>query len=299
MTPAVSVVIPVYNGEPYLALALDSVLAQTFTDFEIVLIDDGSTDRTMEIVHTYRRKAPSHFRTVITRQNKGIVQSLNEGIQECRGELIARMDADDIARPNRFALQVKYMSEHPECVLVGSRVMLIDPEGAPIREWITELTHEEIDRTHLERGWPVVHPTVMMRREVVNELGGYRKQYETLEDLDLFLRLAEHGKLANLPEVLLDYRQHFSSICHTRSGEQSAIRESLLRETCLRRGMAEPAHVDPPPPKPRVEVHRLWGWWALNAGHVQTARKHAMATLGRSPLSIESWRLAYCAVRGR
>jgi glycosyltransferase involved in cell wall biosynthesis len=298
MTPAVSVVIPVYNGERYLASAMDSILAQSFGDFEIILVDDGSTDRTMEIVHLYRKKAAGRLRTVITRPNKGIVVSLNEGVDECRGEFIARMDADDISRPERFMLQVQYLSENPECVLVGSRVLLIDPEGAPIREWVSELTHDEIDSAHLNRQWPVVHPSVMMRRQPLQQLGGYRQQYETLEDLDLFLRLAEVGRLANLPQVLLDYRQHFSSICHTRSGQQSAIRDAILRETCQRRGLPPLSAVAPPPERAQVDCHRLWGWWALNAGHVDTARKHARATLSRAPLSLESWRLAYCAVRG-
>jgi glycosyltransferase involved in cell wall biosynthesis len=296
-TPAVSVLMPVYNAERYLALALDSILAQTFTDFELIIVDDGSTDRSPEILGEYE-KNDRRIR-VLARPNTGIVGALNDGLKLCRAELIARMDADDISRPNRFALQVQHLRDNPDCALVGSRVLLIDPEGSPIREWITQLTHEEIDRAHLDRGWPVVHPTVMMRRALVEETGGYRKQYETLEDLDLFLRLAELGKLANLPDVLLDYRQHFSSICHTRSDHQSAIRHAILAETAQRRGTPSPDPVPPLPSKPRVECHRLWAWWALNAGHLPTARKHALQTLYRLPLSLDSWRLTYCALRGR
>jgi len=296
MTPAISVLLPVFNAERYLTLALNSILAQSFTDFELVIVDDGSTDRSPAILTDYARRDPRI--RIISRPNTGIVGALNDGLAQCRADLIARMGADDISRPNRFALQFDYLRNNPDCVLVGSRVLLIDPEGSPIREWITELTHDEIDRAHLDRGWPIVHPTVLMRRQLVEKVGAYRKQYETLEDLDLFLRLAEVGTLANLPDVLLDYRQHFSSICHTRSDQQSFIRDAILNETAQRRGIPRPAHAPPPPTRPRVECHRLWAWWALNSGHVKTARKHALQTLYRLPLSVESWRLTYCALRG-
>jgi len=296
MAPAVSVLMPVYNARRYLALALDSILGQTFEDFELVIVDDGSTDGSSAILRDYETR-DSRIR-ILARPNTGIVGALNDGLALCQAENLARMDADDISRPQRFERQVQALANNPEVVLVGARVMLIDPDGSPIREWIDQLSHDQIDEAHLNRGWPVVHPSVMMRRSLVTQLGGYRKQYETLEDLDLFLRLAEHGKLINLPEVLLDYRQHFSSICHTRSAQQSSIRDAILTEACRRRGLADPQRLPPPAEKPRVECHRLWGWWALNAGHVSTARKHALATLSRAPLSLESWRLAYCAARG-
>jgi glycosyltransferase involved in cell wall biosynthesis len=297
MAPAISVLMPVFNAERYLAAAVESILRQTLTEFELIVVDDGSTDRSPAILDDFAKR-DSRIR-IISRPNTGIVGALNDGLKECRADLIARMDADDVSRPTRLALQYDYLQSHRDCALVGSRVLLIDPEGSPIREWVTELSHDEIDRAHLERGWPVVHPTVMMRRQLVEQLGGYRKQYQTLEDLDLFLRLAEVGRLANLAEVLLDYRQHFSSICHTQSDRQSAIRDAILQETAQRRGLPPPATVPPPQPKPRSECHRLWGWWALNAGHIPTARKHALATLRRLPLSLESWRLTYCALRGR
>ena len=297
MAPAISVLMPVFNAQRYLAAAIDSILSQTFTDFELVIVNDGSTDDSPAILEDFARHDPRI--RIISRPNTGIVGALNDGLAECRAEFIARMDADDLSRPTRFALQYQHLNDNPDCVLVGSRVLLIDPDGSPIREWITELTHEQIDRAHLERGWPVVHPSVMMRRAPLQQVGGYRKQYETLEDLDLFLRLAEIGKLANLPEVLLDYRQHFSSICHTKSDQQNAIRDAILAETALRRGLPAPPHVPPPQSKPRSECHRLWAWWALNAGHIPTARKHALARLRMLPLSPESWRLTYCALRGR
>ena len=119
-----------------------------------------------------------------------------------RADLIARMDGDDVCLPHRFAKQVQYLADHPECVLVGSQVLLIDPEGLPICPHTqTRYSHEEIDHGNLNRGWPIVHPAIMMRRRAVERIGRYREQYKWLEDLDLFLRLAEIGKLANLTDM--------------------------------------------------------------------------------------------------
>ena len=296
-TPAVSVVMPVYNARRYLREALDSILHQTWREFELIAIDDGCTDGSGEILDEYA--AADDRITIIRRPNTGIVGALNDGLAAARGEFVARMDADDVSLPQRFARQLEHFRRHPNCVLVGSRVMLTDPAGRPIRTWATETTHAEIDAAHLTRGWPVVHPSVMMRRSSVEQVGRYREQYRTLEDLDLFLRLAEVGELNNLPEVLLNYRQHFASICHTETAQQAKIRDAILGETAARRGTPTPPGPPAPPKKSRAEAHRLWAWWALNEGHVPTARRHAASVVARAPWSPESWRLMYCALRGR
>ena len=296
--PAISVVMPLYNTERHLRAALDSVLAQTFTDFEVIAVDDGSKDGTLAILREYEAR-DSRLR-MISRPNTGIVGALNDGLAMARAEFIARMDGDDLCLPNRFAKQVDYLRQHPECVLVGSQVMLIDPEGdaiCPHRQ--TRFTHEEIDHDHLNRGWPVIHPAVMMRRNAVQTIGGYREQYKWLEDLDLFLRLAEIGKLANLPDTLLKYRLHFQSVCHTRYDIQGPLKMKLYAETRQRRG--ETVGDDTPKlpaAKSESEVHRMWAWWALKAGNVSTARKHALKTMQHAPFSGESWRIVACAVRG-
>lgn len=297
-SPPISVLLAVYNGQRYLPQAVESVLAQTFGDFEFIAIDDGSTDHTRSILETYAAK-DSRLR-LISRPNKGLTVTLNEGIGLAHGEFLARMDADDICRPTRFATQLAYLQSHPDCVLVGSRVLLIDPDGLPIRQACDEQTHEQIDQAHLNRLWPVVHPAVMMRTNAVRQVGGYRNQYNTLEDLDLFLRLAEVGKLANLPEVLLDYRQHFASVTHSRSEQQMRIRQSIYDETYARRGKASPteAPVVRDEPRRRSEQHQSWAWAALKAGNINTARKHALATVRQAPCSLDSWRVLACALRG-
>ena len=298
-SPAVSVLLPVYNVIRHLRPAIDSILAQTLRDFEFIVIDDGSTDGTAEILRQYAQ-ADSRIR-LISRPNKGLTVTLNEGIAMARASLLARMDGDDIALPQRLEKQSEYLGQQPDCVLVGSAVLVIDPDGLPIRQTCSEQTHEEIDHAHLNRGWPMVHPAVMMRTAAVRQIGGYRDQYDTLEDLDLFLRLAEIGKLANLPDVLLKYRQHFSSVTHRRYEQQMRIRQAIYDETYARRGIAAP-----PPmaatssgPRHRYQQHRSWAWAALKAGNVGTARKHALATVRHAPWRADSWKVLACALRGR
>jgi glycosyltransferase involved in cell wall biosynthesis len=299
MPPTVTVLLAVFNGQTYLRSAIDSVLAQTYVDFELLVIDDGSTDGTLPILREFE-KADPRVRP-ITRPNKGLTNTLNEGLGLARGKYLARMDADDLCLPTRFEKQVAYLDAHPDCVLVGSRVLLIDPEGMPLKEMATETAHEQIDHAHLNRGWPVVHPAVMMRLDAVQKAGGYRDEFNTLEDLDLFLRLGEVGKLANLPDVLLHYRQHFASVTHSKEARQMAIRQSIYDQARVRRGL--PPDVPPAPtrtePRKRFEQHRTWAWTALQNGHRNTARKHALTTLRLAPLAKESWRVMFCAIRGR
>ncbi len=298
-SPAVSILLPVHNGIRHLRPAVDSILAQTLRDFEFIMIDDGSTDGSADLLRQYAQ-TDSRIR-LVSRPNKGLTVTLNEGIALAAAPLLARMDADDIALPQRLEKQLAYLQDHPDCVLVGSAVLVIDPEGLPIRQMCSEQTHEEIDHAHLNRGWPMVHPAVMMRTAAVRQIGGYRDQYDTLEDLDLFLRLAEIGKLANLPDLLLKYRQHFSSVTHRRYELQRQIRQAIFDETYARRGIVAPpstAATAGSEPRHRYQQHRSWAWAALKAGNVGTARKHALATVRQAPWRVDSWKVLACALRG-
>jgi glycosyltransferase involved in cell wall biosynthesis len=295
---------PVYKARRYLRLAMDSILAQTFGDFELIAVDDGSTDDSLAILRQYEA-ADARVR-IISRANTGIVGALNDGLAAARGEFVARMDSDDLAALDRFEKQVAFLREHPDHVLVGSQVLLIDPDGEKLcPKSDTEYTHEKIDAAHLNHRWPLVHPTVMMRREAVNAVHGYRTKYQWLEDLDLFLRLAEVGKLASLPDVLLHYRLHPGSVCHTREEDQDVIRPELYREVYERRGIAPPQgnNKGRPDTVRRLgrpgERDKLWGWWALIGGNVRIARKYAFRTVRAAPFTVDSWRLVFCALRGR
>jgi glycosyltransferase involved in cell wall biosynthesis len=298
-SPAISVVMSVFNGDKYLRDAVDSILTQKFSDFEFIIVDDGSTDGSPQILQDYARK-DSRIK-LLSGPNKGLTRSLNQGLAEARGQFIARMDSDDISLPQRIEKQVEYLRDHPQTVLVGSSVEFIDPDGYPINTKPGMLlTHEQIDADLLKKGWPVVHPAVMIRRDALTKIGGYSEKYVTNQDHDLFLRLAEIGQLANLPEVLLKYRQHFASVSLSKSTQQGDTVEAILHETYQRRGMTIPANLLHSRPKSLspLDHRRNWAWAALAAGNVRTARRHALVILRESPLSPMSWRITYCAIRG-
>jgi hypothetical protein len=141
----------------------------------------------------------------------------------------------------------------------------------------------------------------MMRREAMMTVGGYRADLAVSEDLDLFLRLAEHGKLANLPEVLLEYRQHLQSVNYTKYDQQKAVKRQIVGDAYKRRGVPMPPNWSFRERKmlPHAEQYRRWGWAAMRNQNLAVARKHAWAALQKAPLSIDSWRLTVCAIRGR
>jgi glycosyltransferase involved in cell wall biosynthesis len=299
-SPTISCVTCVYNAGPYIDETVQSILAQTFADFEHILIDDGSTDDSLARLRRY--EAADRRIRLISRENRGIVASANEGLSLARGEFLARIDSDDVAAPTRFQKQLDFLRTHPECVAVGSRLQMIDPYGSPLGVSDHKLTHDEIECELLSgSGWALSQPAVMMRRESVTRLGGYRKQYECSEDLDLSLRLAEIGQLANLAEPLTSWRRHLASVNHTRHAQQDRNADGIIRETLKRRGLPVPdqLNLNRWRPLPAAEQLRQWAWAALKVGNVRIARKHATNMLRMKPLSLESWRLIYCALRGR
>ena len=297
--PLISVVMPSYNVAPYIGEAIESILRQTITDFEFLIVDDGSSDQTPRIVQEHaRHDARIRF---FPMKHEGYAKMLRFGLSQARATLIARMDSDDVSLPQRFARQIDYLKTNPDCVAVGSQVILTDPYGTPVESPKHPLAHAEIESDLLSgSGWAIVHPVVMMRREAVEAAGGYAQDLELCEDVDLFLRLAEHGRLANLPEVLLHYRQHPTSVNHTRYAQQQRVLPTVIAAAYARRGRAMPADWKCPERKvlPAVEQHRRWGWSALRLGKPSVARKHAFKVLRRMPLSLEAWRLTACAIRG-
>ena len=299
--PNVSVVMTVFNAERYLREAVESILGQTFRDFEFIIVNDGSTDASLDILNEYDQR-DDRIR-LISRGNTGIVAAANEGIATARGKYLARMDADDVSLPERFARQVEYLDAHPECVIVGSRVMSTDPHGIPVAPSEHALTHDEIDAQLMTvgGGWALLQPATMMRTEAVRKVGGYRGKYNISEDHDLFLRLAEVGKVANLSEVLFHYRRRYDGATHTHLHQLAEAKEKVLREAHERRGLPLPPDwkVEPWKPVPIGDQARIWGWAALRARNVRVAREHAWAAMRHSPFSPATWRLAFCAVRGR
>lgn len=205
-TPVISVAMPVYNGEKYLAAAIDSILAQTYTDFELIIIDDGSTDNSLQVLKEYQRH-DARIR-LIARQNKNLVTTLNDIISLARGKWIARMDQDDIALPLRFERQLDSL-EKTGADLCGSWVRFF---GTADKRIIKYPQSDEAIKMALLFGSPFAHPTVMMRNELVKNLH-YDKAWEKCEDYDLWERAARADWImSNVPEVLLLYRQHAAQI---------------------------------------------------------------------------------------
>ncbi len=207
--PIVSVVMCVYNGERYLTAAVDSILGQTMRDFEFVIVDDGSTDGTGAIL---RRYAETDDRVrVATRPHRGLIESLNDGCGLARGRYIARMDADDIALPDRLAKQVAFLDEHSEVSVVGGTIQMINDEGTALETIRLPEADREI-KERLPHENAVAHVTALVRKDVLRAVGGYRRAFAHAEDYDLWLRVADHYRLANLPDVLVRCRTHPGSV---------------------------------------------------------------------------------------
>lgn len=212
-SPRITVALSVYNNAEYLAEALDSILVQTVADFELVIVDDGSTDRSPAIIDHYAATDPRI--RVIRQANQGLVASLNHIIAVARGAYIARMDGDDVALPERFARQVAFLDAHPDHGVIGTQIRTIDARGARRSEPpIDHPLSADIIAATLPTASPLCHPSVMMRRDILEAAGGYRPAYRHCEDYDLWLRLAERTRIANLPERLHLYRYSPSQVSH-------------------------------------------------------------------------------------
>jgi glycosyltransferase involved in cell wall biosynthesis len=239
VVPAVSVVLPVYNSEPYLAEALDSILRQTFDDFELIAVYDASIDNSRSRLEDAARRDARV--SVVDGPGRGLVDALNLGLARARGEFIARMDADDVSQSTRFARQVEYLRANPQIAVVGSAITLIDAAGKVMREIEYPLTPVEVARFLIETGSALAHPAVMARRDAMLSVGGYRSLFQHAEDYDLWLRLAELHSLANLPERLLRYRHHDTkgSLRHA-AAQQLATHVARLCAKARRSGQPDP-----------------------------------------------------------
>lgn len=203
--PAVSVVMPVFNAQRYLSEAIQSILDQSFQGFELIAIDDGSTDQSSEILNAYAYR-DSRLR-VYRQTHRGLPATLNFGCALAQGRYIARMDADDIALPDRFAHQLPFLEAHPGVAILGTQLERIRADGTRIDTTNVPLSHGEII-ANMQEFCCMHHPTVMMRTAALRSIGGYREAFHSAEDHDLWLRAAEQFELANLPQVLLRYRIH-------------------------------------------------------------------------------------------
>ncbi|MGD0781133.1 MAG: glycosyltransferase [Dehalococcoidales bacterium] len=208
--PLVSIVMSVYNSEQYLMDAIDSILAQTFGEFEFIIIDDGSTDGSIEILNRYK-KNDARMKVYRLSQNVGIVEALNRGVKLTTGKYIARMDADDISLPERLERQLAFLDSNPEVGVLGTNIQLIDTAGKKYETLKFPTSHTQILWSLCFYN-PIVHPSVMIKRDILIRTNGYRSGYPCAEDYDLWTRLAGETRFANLSQILLLLRKHTTNI---------------------------------------------------------------------------------------
>ena len=225
-----SVVLPVYNGAAFLPLAIESILQQDDPDFELLLIDDCSTDQSAQIIRRYAA-SDSRIRPIFHSQNAGLAATLNEGLAEARTGLVVRMDQDDVALTKRIGTQVEFMQRRPDIVVAGSFAYHMGRRPADDRLVRLPVEHDEIVRT-LPRENCIYHPTVIMRRQEILSLGGYRAEFRNSEDYDLWLRAAKVHRMANIPEPLLRYRFSVTGLTLGRKWQQALYTKMAVISNC-------------------------------------------------------------------
>jgi len=258
MKPLISVVLPVWNGARWLTEAIDSIRRQTLDNFELIVVDDGSTDGSADIIEASAR---SDRRIRNFRQERyGLVAALNRGLSEAQGQLIARLDADDRVHLQRLQKQTEYLDQHLDVGLLGSWAELIDEQGSVIgfRKY---QTRPESLMPLLPRTNPLLHSSIMVRQSVLQKVGFYRPAFEGAEDYDLWLRVSEIAKVANLPEYLVQYRQLrcwiiFANLPKMRSPLRQASGEQLANLVAIRytHGSTSPLTVQNGP----AGLYRSW-----------------------------------------
>lgn len=296
--PIVSVLMTAYNSKPYIALAIESILRQTLESFEFIIIDDGSQDGTARVVRHYQDRDKRIV--FIPRQHRGIAAARNELVQKAGGEFVAVMDADDIALPERLQCQVDFLTTHLEIVCVGSAQDWIDAAGRYLWMHPEPQLDREIQSSLLVGKTCINNSSAMIRRQAVIQVGGYDPSLAQAEDLDLFLRLGEIGQLANLPQPLIQYRQHANSISDRRHLEHLQCQRLVCERAWKRRGITNLAmETKPWRPIDRRSRHQLmtkYGWWFFNRGDRPAAIAYALKALRALPLSRQSWTLLLCAL---
>ncbi|MEQ8848775.1 glycosyltransferase [Botrimarina sp.] len=289
--PRVSVLLPVRNGEKYLKAAIRSVVRQTFRDFELILLNDGSTDNTSRIIAREAKRDPR----IVCKQYEGmgLPAVLNQGLAEASGEYVARMDADDVCYPQRFAEQVKALEDHPDLVLVGCQLTRIDSAGFEIDKLILPTdTRQIVDNLLAGHGGQVMHPAFMFRTAAARRIGGYDEAYNTAQDFDFLLRIRQEGRIENLDQFLLKYRLHESSITKARAAEQRAAKLAALGRHLGSEALPTGGSVGEQPHAAvgashddvQLEIARA----ARRAGNWATAVRNAAAVLRRSPSNREA-----------
>lgn len=249
LSPKVTVLLPVYNGEQYVHEAIKSILNQSFADFELLIVNDGSIDHSVEIIQSY---SDPRIRLVHNEKNLKLIAALNKGLDLARGEYIARMDCDDISLPQRLEKQVKFMDIHHEVGICGSWLRQFSDNQERI--WKAPSRDEEI-RCEMLFNSALYHPTVIMRRSVLVDNHLHYEEFPHAEDYRMWLRIMEKSNAANLPEVLLRYRCHSKQIVNVHDSEKIRSADEIRRLQLRTLGI-EPT-VD------EMQIHHDLSYWGI------------------------------------
>ena len=219
----ITVLMSVYNGEKYLHQAIGGILSQTFKDFELLIINDGSTDKTGEILQSYH---DPRTKIINNKENIGLTKSLNKGLRLARGEYIARQDADDVSHPQRLEQQAAYFKAHSDIALLGTWGKVINQNGETIRE-VCLSNNPFLLKWRLLFTNQIIHSSVMFNKKKICALGGYDPHLTYSQDYDLWLRIMDRYKIALLPQILTYRREHFSDISAMYFGKQNAFADQI------------------------------------------------------------------------
>ena len=291
---------PVYNCEAYVGAAISSILTQSVQDIELIAINDGSQDRSLEVLDNFAQMDSRLH--VYSQANGGIGHARNAALRRARGEFVACLDSDDIAYPGRLERQLEFMRTHSKCVALGTHVTFIDADDDILGPTTHELHHEGIERELLAgRASAIWQSSSMMRRAVVLEVGGYDPTTSPAEDLDLYLKLAERGELANLPDFLVYMRRHpCSSTAMGHEKQHMKLKTWIVQNALSRRGL------DPGSANLRyiTQPDQLAGWhsgyarFAIKNGNRRVALKHLRKAVLRRPFSRQVARAAAETILG-
>ena len=291
--PTVSVVIPVRDGARYVGEALQSILDQDLPDIEVIVVDDGSSDDSAAIATSIGDRDGRV--KVVANRGKGIVDALNMAISLARAPLVARMDGDDVSLPNRLRLQVACFDADTDLQLLGTAGLRIDRDGKPLKPMDVPIGNEPL-RDALARYNPMLHPTVMFRTEAVRRVGGYRHAFTYAEDYDLWLRLSETGKLANMDARLVKLRSHPGQVSRVKEDQQKAAAALARRSALLRRSRAEPFDANG---QPAQAIGAFLAWRAATGVAISSLERRDIELLLRTagiPLAITCKLLFLAAV---
>jgi glycosyltransferase involved in cell wall biosynthesis len=228
MSPAVSIIMPAYNAEKFIREAIDAILNQTFDDFELIILNDGSTDSTKEIIESYKDDRI----VLINKKNEGVAKTLNAGLKSAKGRYIWRHDADDISLPRKLEAQFEFLENHPDIALCATQVAFMTERGKvawnkrqPKNDWLGEKNHRIVKFEDFNPFSPITHGTVLFRSSILESVPSYREAFITSEDIDMWLRMMEHAELAVINECLSLHRLSSASATAVHGWKNDFYRE--------------------------------------------------------------------------